>query len=117
MKKHDHEQMLGLYDQWQVSGKSKTEFAAIQGIPLATFYYWTRKFEKAHLADRQTGSDSASGFHPLSLPSENNQGELIAAIQYPSGIRLELYSSFQNLGSSYIGLLKSLTESTRPTGR
>ncbi|WP_339901018.1 hypothetical protein [uncultured Cyclobacterium sp.] len=63
----------------------------------------------------QTGS--ASGFHPLPPPSYNNKGELMAAIQYPSGVRLELYSSFQNLGSSYIGLLKSLTESTRLTGR
>ncbi|MEQ8554268.1 MAG: hypothetical protein RIC53_16545 [Cyclobacteriaceae bacterium] len=32
------------------------------------------------------------------------------AIQYPSGTRLELYSSFQNLSSSYAQLLKSLTD-------
>jgi antitoxin component YwqK of YwqJK toxin-antitoxin module len=105
MKKHNHEQMLGLYEQWQASGKSKTEFAISQGIRPTTFYYWTRKFE-------QVGSGSASGFHRISIeePSYKNQGELMAAIQYPSGIRLELYSSFQNLNNSYVQLLKTLTE-------
>lgn len=110
MKRHDQEQMLSLYDQWQASGKSKTDFAVSHGIRPTTFYYWTRKFEKAELSDRQTGS--VSGFHHLSIegPSYRNQGELMAAIQYPSGIRLELYSSFQNISSSYAQLLKSLTD-------
>jgi hypothetical protein len=105
MKKHNYEQMLSLYSQWQASGKSKTEFAISQGIRPTTFYYWTRKFE-------QVEPDSASGFHRISIeePSYKNQEELMAAIQYPSGIRLELYSSFQNLSGSYVQLLKTLTE-------
>ena len=103
MKKHDHEQMLSLYDQWQASGKSKTDFAVSHGIRPTTFYYWTRKFEQA---------ESASGFGRISIEetSLNNQGELMAAIQYPSGTRLELYSSFQHLNNSYVQLLKTLTE-------
>lgn len=105
MKKHDHEQMLSLYDQWQASGKSKTDFAVSHGIRPTTFYYWTRKFEQAK-------TDSASGFRRISIEEtpRNNQGELMAAIQYPSGTRLELYSSFQDLNNSYVQLLKTLTE-------
>ena len=114
MKKHDHEQMLGFYEQWQASGQSKTDFAVSRGIRPTTFYYWTRKFEQAHLADGQAKSPPAggSGFHHISVegPSYNNQGELMAAIQYPSGTRLELYSSFQDLSNSYVQLLKTLTE-------
>ena len=34
----------------------------------------------------------------------------MAAIDYPTGIRLELYSSFQQLSSSYVQMLKTLTE-------
>ncbi|MEM9391121.1 MAG: hypothetical protein AAGA02_11640 [Bacteroidota bacterium] len=47
MKRHDHEQMLILYQQWQASGKSKTEFAAVHGVRPTTFYYWAREFEQA----------------------------------------------------------------------
>lgn len=97
--------MLRLYDQWQASGKSKKDFAVSHGIRPTTFYYWTRKFE-------QVRPEAASGFHHISIeePSYKKQGELMAAIHYPSGIRLELYSSFQNLSSSYVQLLKTLTE-------
>lgn len=114
MKRHDHEQMLSLYDQWQASGESKTDFSVRRGIRPTTFYYWTRKFEQARLSEGQAGSPpvGGSGFRHLSIEETpgNNQGELMAAIHYPSGTRLELYSSFQNLSSSYVGLLKTLTE-------
>lgn len=102
--------MLALYNQWQASGKSKTEFALNSGIRPTTFYYWTRKFEQALLPEDQ--KESTSGFHHISVeePAFKNQGELMAAIQYPSGTRLELYSSFQNLSSSYLELLKNLTQ-------
>lgn len=111
MKKHKHEQMLHLYDQWRASGENKSDFAVSQGIAPTNFYYWVRKFEQK--------STSVSGFHhiPMAEPSHKNQGELMAAIEYPSGIRLELYSSFENLSSSYIGLLKALTEPTKTTGK
>lgn len=109
-KRHDHEQMLCLYEQWQVSQESKTKFALRQGIRPSTFYYWTRKFEQSQLPGNK--EESISGFHHISIeePDFKNQGELMAAIQYPSGTRLELYSSFQNLSSSYVELLKTLTQ-------
>lgn len=119
MKKYDHEQMLNLYDQWQVSSESKTEFAVGHGIHPNTFCYWARKFERGDLSSacrqsrgRKAGPISASGFHriPLEEMPINHRGEIMAAIYYPSGIRLELYSSFQNLNSSYVQLLKTLTE-------
>lgn len=113
MKRHDQEQMLCLYGQWQASGKSKTNFVISHGIRPTTFYYWARKFEQAHLSSGQVESPPAeSGFHQLSIEGtrDNNQGELMAAIQYPSGTRLELYSSFRDLSSSYAQLLKTLTE-------
>lgn len=103
--------MLSLYEQWQASGESKAHFAVSCGIRPSTFYYWARKFEQANIAVGQTGRP-ASGFHHISIEgsSHNNQGELIAAIDYPSGIRLKLYSSFQVLSNSYVQLLKTLTE-------
>lgn len=105
MKRHDHEQMLNLYQQWQASGKSKTEFAEVHGIRPTTFYYWARKFE-------QVESAPSPGFQPIAIeePLYKNPGELMAAVQYPSGVRLELYSSFQEVSSSYAQLLKTLTE-------
>lgn len=107
MKRHNHEQMLRLYTEWQTSGESKTDFALSHHIRPTTFYYWTRKFEQ--VGSLSTGG---SGFRPISIEEtpNHNQEELMAAIQYPSGIRLELYSSFQHLSSSYVGLLKKLTE-------
>lgn len=101
-KQHDQEQMLDLYHQWQTSGESKTIFALNHGIRPTTFYYWTRKFE-------QVNTDSSSGFHQIQTAG-SHPGELMAAIQYPSGTRLELYSSFQKLSNSSVQLLKTLTE-------
>jgi hypothetical protein len=105
MKKHDHEQMLGLYNEWQASGESKTDFAVSKGIRPTTFYYWTRKFEKLCPV-------APSGFRriPLEDTYHNSQGGLMAAIHYPCGTRLELYSSFQHLDSSYVQLLKTLAQ-------
>ncbi len=105
MKRHDHQAMLRLYEQWQQSGDSKTHFALSHGLRPTTFYYWTRKFEQA-----ETGP--TSGFQPISIleSSAKSEGQLMAAIQYPSGTRLELYSSFPCLSSSYIELLKTLID-------
>lgn len=105
MKRQDQEQMLDLYEQWQSSGESKADFAVNHGIRPTTFYYWSRKFEQASLG-------TGSGFRRICIEETagNHEGELMAAIQYPSGTRLELYSSFQHLNSSYVELLKSLTD-------
>ena len=104
MKRYDHDQIQILYEQWRASETSKIDFALTHQILPATFYYWTRKFEK-------TLESPASGFQRVSIeePTHHSQGELMAAIQYPSGIRLELYSSFRHLSDSYTELLKSLT--------
>ncbi|MEQ9303625.1 MAG: helix-turn-helix domain-containing protein [Marinoscillum sp.] len=104
MKRHTQDQMHSLCEQWQASGESKTVFALRHGIRPTTFYYWVKKFE-------QGSSLPTSGFQQVSMaePTVHNQGELLAAIQYPSGIRLELYSSFQSLDKSYVELLKTLT--------
>lgn len=104
MKRHDNEQMHELYKQWQASGKSKADFAATHGIRCSTFYYWARKFEQEALV-------TSAGFEWLTieeLPNKNSAG-LMAAIEYPTGVRLELYSSFQNVSSSYAEMLKMLT--------
>jgi len=104
MKRHDYDQMYELYKQWQASGNSKTDFAEAHGIRPTTFYYWIRKFEKGT-------SVASSGFETLTFdePFQKNSEELMAAIQYPTGVRLELYSSFQKVSSSYAELLKTLT--------
>lgn len=104
MKRHDQEQMLSLYDQWQTSGKSKTNFAISHGIRPTTFYYWTRKFEQAE-------SGSASGFRRISIEEASfATGNPIAAIHYPSGTCLELYAPVQDMSSSGIELIKKLLE-------
>jgi hypothetical protein len=104
MKRYDRKQMQNLYEQWRASETSKIDFALTHQIRPATFYYWIRKFEK-------TVDGPATGFQRVSIeePTHRSQGELMAAIHYPSGIRLELYSSFRHLSHSYTELLKCLT--------
>lgn len=100
MKRYEQEQMAGLYEQWQLSGQSKADFAKLHGICRSTFYYWARKFEQL----------ATVGFQPLAIEESmyKTPGELMAAIQYPTGVRLELYSSFQKVSNSYAELLKTL---------
>jgi hypothetical protein len=108
MKRQAHEQMLSLYNQWQASGERKTDFAISQGIRPTTFYYWIKKFEQGE-------PGSASGFRRIPDVDTFNrsQGELLASIHYPSGIRVELHGSFQDFNDSHVHLLKALTEPAR----
>lgn len=103
MKRHDHGQMLNLYEEWQASGESKTNFAVSHHIRPTTFYYWARKFE-------QVRSEPASGFRRISIEETfaEHRDEPMAAIHYPSGVRLELYPSLRGCMSSEIELLKKL---------
>jgi len=105
MKRHDQEQMLVLYDQWQASGESKKDFAVRNNVRPSTFYYWSRKFEVAE-------SDPVSGFQSVSIEdtSFTQREELLAAIDYPSGARLELYSPAQRMTGTGVELLKKLIE-------
>jgi len=105
MKRYNHDQMIQLYEQWKASGTSKMAFARSQQIAPSTFYYRANKIER-------TAVPSPAGFHRIdteALHAGAHQGELMAAIEYPSGMRLELYSSFQQVSPSYTQLLKSLT--------
>lgn len=92
MKRHDHQQMRSLYEQWQASGESKTVFATRNGVRPTTFYYWVQKFKKSFLA--ASPSVPGSGFRPITIEGAAivNQGQAMAVIHYPSGARLELYS-------------------------
>lgn len=104
MKRYNRELMLPLYEQWQASGQSKKAFAISRHINHKTFYYWANKIERASVP-------SSSGFQRIEagvLSVGAAQGELMAAVQYPSGVRLELYSSFQQVSPSYTRLLKTL---------
>jgi hypothetical protein len=44
MKNTTNEAYYSLFCKWQESGQSKATFAASEGIPKATFYYWCKKF-------------------------------------------------------------------------
>lgn len=106
MKRYNLGQMLPLYEQWSTSGTSKRDFAISRQIHPKTFYYWAKKIEQASVVP-------SSGFDRIEAVGINaraNQGEIMAAVQYPCGTRLELYSSFQHLSASYVQLLKSLTD-------
>ncbi len=86
MKRYKRELMLPLYEQWQESGRSKRSFAISHRIAPNTFYYWANKIERA-------SAPSSSGFQRIEsevLSAGAAPGELMAAVQYPSGIRLEL---------------------------
>lgn len=104
MKRYTLPQMLPLYEQWSASGTSKRDFAISQQIRPNTFYYWVKKIE-------QTSAVPSSGFHRIEtaeINADTGHGEIMAAVQYPCGTRLELYSSFQHLNASYTQLLKTL---------
>jgi hypothetical protein len=48
MKKATNEAYYSLYCKWQESGQTKAAFAALEGIPKATFHYWCKKFDCIH---------------------------------------------------------------------
>jgi transposase len=106
--------MYSLFEKWLASGKSKTSFAKSEGIHPKTFYYWAKKFEQTPPAPRPKATPSTleeppqAGFHVLHV-DEPSTSRLMAAIEYPGGIRLELYPGFQEASPSFVELLKTLT--------
>lgn len=103
MNRYDEDQMLTLYNQWQVSGENKKDFAIRNHIHPSTFYYWSRKLELAEPI-------SASGFHSVRVEDTPfvDQGELMATIHYPSGARVDLYSPIRNMAGSGSDIIKKL---------
>lgn len=104
--------MHSLFEKWLASGKSKASFAKSEGIHPKTFYYWAKKFEQTppapSLKATQSTATTQAGFHVLNVGVPSTS-PLMAAIEYPGGIRLELYPVFQEASPSFVELLKTLT--------
>jgi transposase-like protein len=88
MKRHDEDQMHGLYEQWLDSGQSKTRFAHTHGIIPTVFYYWVKKFQ-----GHSPGSSISTGFRQISLDQSpaRSVNQPLARICYPSGVCIDLY--------------------------
>ena len=84
MEKISNEVYYDLFCRWQGSGLNKAAFAAREGIPKVSFYYWCKKFEsKPDLPELR------SGFTRIGLPATSPSA--VAKISYPSGVSLELF--------------------------
>jgi hypothetical protein len=53
-----------------------------------TFYHWCKKFE-----GKREAQDSQSGFSRIELADATSQ-DLVARINFPNGISLDLFGSF-----------------------
>lgn len=67
---------------------SKAAFAEREGIPKVSFYYWCKKFET-----KTDSRESVSGFSKIELAEATCQ-VTVAKINYPSGVSVELFGSF-----------------------
>lgn len=88
MKKTSIETYYELFYRWQGSGLSKSAFANREGISKVSFYYWSKKFET-----KTDSQESQSGFARIELP-EAASSSAVAKINYPSGVSVELFGSF-----------------------
>ena len=77
------EKMFALLDRYVQSGLTQKEFCVQEGVSLAKFGYWRRRWKAA-----QNNPLSQSGFLPLSFEGAPSACVLI----YPNGLRLELAS-------------------------
>jgi len=94
MRQRKKEEMYPLVKKWESSGQSRVAFSQFHGVPIHTFQYWVRKYQK----EQALGSApiSKSKFIPLSVqPLPNHQLELC----YPNGVRLQIQG---HLNSSYL---------------
>jgi hypothetical protein len=86
MKKIPNEAYYPLYCKWHESGKTKAAFANSESIPKATFYYWCRKFD--------TDTAPKASPSPFSIiPMFPTTAGLVARINYPSGVCVELFGT------------------------
>lgn len=77
------EQMYGLMREWEGSELSQKEFCRQQGIKLAVFGYWLRRYRE----ESRTDSGSTTGFVSVELAAGSVRGAW-AEIIYPNGTRL-----------------------------
>jgi hypothetical protein len=75
------QEMFSLVEQWQRSGQSQRYWCDLQGLHLAKFQYWVRKFRAAHAA----APDST--FIDL-LPVA--QSVAMLELHFPSGVVVKL---------------------------
>ena len=92
--KNETEKMRELYDQWQTQGISKQAFCNQNGMGYHKFNYWVKKFRHKNVAP----AVPTRGFSliPVQKPDviEQNQ-QVLAAITFPSGARIELFGSLE----------------------
>ena len=77
-----------LFYRWQHSGLSKAAFAHKEEISKMTFYHWCKKFEC-----KPEAQDSQPGFSRIELADASSE-DLVARINFPNGISLDLFGSF-----------------------
>ncbi|GGZ41863.1 hypothetical protein GCM10007049_38830 [Echinicola pacifica] len=86
MRKKSKQVYYSLFCKWQESGQRKATFAAAEGIPKQTFYYWCKKFD--------TDSAPSTSPPPFSIiPMDHIAASPVARISYPSGICVELFGA------------------------
>ena len=86
MKRQSEQEMRNLYQEWLVSGKSKSDFSDSVGLVRTTFYYWAKKFSA-----EEDAPSAGSGFQLLDTGPAVGRGRVLAHIHYPSGVSLEVY--------------------------
>ena len=88
MKQQDSKKMRAIYEQWLISGQSKSFFSNKCGLRLSTFNYWIKKFQTIN----ELPSNNSRGFSQLAIQDNISVGSSKAAaiINFPSGIRVEL---------------------------
>jgi len=97
MKRQSEQEMRNRYQEWLVSGKSKSDFADSVGLVRTTFYYWTKKFSA-----EEGALPAGNGFQLLDTGSPIGAGRILAHIHYPSGVSVELY---QGVSAEYLKTL------------
>jgi hypothetical protein len=102
MKQQDSKKMRSLYEQWLISGQSKSFFSNKCGLRLSTFNYWIKKFQSVD----DPSTTSGKGFSQLAVqePLPVGSSQAVAIINFPSGIKVELCFPVSAL------YLKELTE-------
>jgi hypothetical protein len=97
--KNETERMRELYDQWQTQGISKQAVCNQNGMGYHKFNYWVKKFRGKNVAE----AAPARGFSQISVPPQpelpGQDQQVLAAITFPSGARIELFGS---LDASFI---------------
>ncbi|CAN5888736.1 hypothetical protein BH24BAC1_BH24BAC1_39760 [soil metagenome] len=91
MKQHDIKKMHRLYEQWQSCGLSNAAFCRQQGIRNSTFHYWVKKFGQAGVPTLENPQRKGFFHLPVQPVIAAQHQQALAVINFPSGIRLELF--------------------------